>query len=227
MHKTVSARIQVLDEIINEIKSMMDMESEGLHRLLKREERASDINSQIFEMEDNIALKEDELKRMKLEQQNLKTKLRKSGRNETEHLEKELKDKQLQLDNLLRDIQAHKYCRNVLESDLSLEMQIKPSIIRFTNSVQEKCETLETELSKHRRERATMLDFIEKLRGDRQRIESEILRQIILISSLDNDIAKHRPSIIPPLTPSVESVSGKSPRPGSRFVNLLSPEGSQ
>ena len=198
MHKTISMRIQELDEIVNEIKNEMDQESEGLHKLLKREERASDISSQIFEMEDNISQREDELKRMKLQQESIRTKLRKSSQNEVQDIEKELKDNQIQFDSLARDIEAKKYCKRLLQGDLDVEMRIKPSIIRFTNNVQEKCESLETKLSKQRRERAVLLDFIERLRGDRQRIESEILRQVMLVSSLDSDIAKHRPSINPP-----------------------------
>ena len=220
MHKTISMRIQELDEIVNEIKNEMDQESEGLHKLLKREERASDISSQIFEMEDNISQREDELKRMKLQQESIRTKLRKSSQNEVQDIEKELKDNQIQFDSLARDIEAKKYCKRLLQGDLDVEMRIKPSIIRFTNNVQEKCESLETKLSKQRRERAVLLDFIERLRGDRQRIESEILRQVMLVSSLDSDIAKHRPSINPPRKPSV--ISGKTPQPDGRFVNLSS-----
>ena len=220
MHKTLTARIQELDGIIDGIQREIDNESEGLHKLVKREERASDINSKLFEMDDNIAQGEDELKNTEMELAAIKSQLHKIDKKdyqERERLETELEASKMQVDSIARDIEAKKYCKRLLEEDLQVEMQIKPSMIRFTNNVQEKCETLEMNLSKHRRERAALLDFIEKLRGERQRVESEILRQAMLISSLDHDIAKHRPSIVPPLSPSLDS-----PPPEGRFIDLSS-----
>ena len=220
MHKTLTTRIQELDGIIEDTQREIDNESEGLHKLVKREERASDINSKLFEMDDSIGQKEDELHNTEMELAAMTSQLQNTDENdygERKRLDTELERSKMQVDNIKRDIEAKKYCKRLLEGDLQVEMQIKPSMIRFTNTVQEKCETLETNLSKHRRERATSIDFIEKLRSERQRVESEILRQVMLISSLDNDIAKHRPSIVPPLSPSLDS-----PPPKDKYIELSS-----
>ena len=220
MHKTLTARIQELDGIIEDTQREIDNESEGLHKLVKREERASDINSKLFEMDDNIGQRKDKLKNVEMEVAAMTTELQKKDENnyrERKRLETKLAKSKIQVDNIKRDIEAKKYCKRLLEGDLQVEMQIKPSMIRFTNTVQEKCETLEANLLKHRRERAASVDFVEKLRSERQRVESEILRQVMLISSLDNDIAKHRPSIVPPLSPSLDS-----PPPKGRYIDLSS-----
>ena len=220
IHRALKTRTRELDGIIDDIQGEINNESTELHKLLKREERTSDINSKLFEMNDNIGQREDELTNTEMQLAVISMQLQKCQINddkERRKLESELKVYKVKEETITRDIEAKRYCRRILQEDLTVELEIKPSIIRFTNTAQENCETLEMKLSVFRKERAALLDFIEKLKTERQRVESEILRQVMLISSLNDDIAKHRPSIVPPLSPSLDS-----PPPKGRYINLSS-----
>ncbi len=195
-------------------KSELEKENVGLKTLLKREERTGKINDKLFALEEDIRHHEDDIEKTQVERENIKYEMDNNmyeNEEEIQVLQEKLKAKTLHLEQANADLVVKGYERKMLEEDLELEMEVKPSMIYFTQSSREKCDKLETEITNVSEEKAALEDFIEVLREDRQRIESEILRQAMLSTSLDKDISNHRPSISAPSIPP-PSLPSSTPR---------------
>ncbi len=229
MHRIIIRQIENVEETTKATTKELAEESETLQRLLKREERVANISSSLFEVEKHIAQQEDELGSLQKDVQSNHSRLDnlqdvKAGEL-SGHLDESLRTKDVEVNAIRKDLCLKKFFAKVLKEDLAVEMEVQPSIIRHTNHLQEKCESLEDRLSKSKWEKSALCIFLDTLREERNRVESELLREGMLMSSLETDMSKRTPSVLLPLHPAGEPLTRRQPLADTSSANRPAPLG--
>ena len=166
-------------------KHQLDLErqSNGLNVLLKREERINDLNAMKFDTEQTIVSLKADLQKSREDRDLIAQELLGVPSTSKERFE-ELKSKyhknRVSRYILFKTIEAQEYQLNLIEEDIMVETELKPSIILSTNDAQEKYERLETLVEEESTQKQVLENILGPLQKDRQMIESELLRQIML-----------------------------------------------
>ena len=82
-----------------------------------------------------------------------------------------------------KEIKLLQYEKTLLEEELAVELEVKPCMIRFTDQIQEKCETLEQTIDKKRQEKQTVESALIPVIADRNRAQAEMSRATSVTSS--------------------------------------------
>ena len=183
LHKLMNLQQKMslkLADIHNDIKkkeAQLATTSQSVDWLLKREERSEDINIQIYDTEQNIEKWQAALEQANKEKHRLATDMLDSTHfdKDTLTLQKlQYEENKLKRYILDRKLKAAHYQQSILQDDLSVEREVKPSIIRFTNDTQEKYEQLEKELDQKQRTKRMIEQALVPLQNDREMLNSQI-----------------------------------------------------
>lgn len=150
--------INQLSQIQYEIKVVEDEfehVSEELQCLLEREERANAISSENQALEIKLSGLLDKRIDAEHELDDIKALLKTVGSNQAfrEKLMQDMRAKRMRYYELESRIRILEYQRAITVEDLCVELEVKPSWIRSTNNLQDKCISLESSLEAKRLER--------------------------------------------------------------------------
>ncbi|XP_066301349.1 uncharacterized protein [Branchiostoma lanceolatum] len=154
--------------------------SEQVQMLLKREDRSNELTFQLYGVDKTISSLQRRLRELQVEKDYIRKHLRKRVERESEEYQTyRLKYIQTRLQSKVvdRELSTKQYQRTILEEDMHMELECKPSIIRFTDKEQEKCERLEQQLEKERAEKRKIEVALVPLKSERQRLKVEVDQQ--------------------------------------------------
>ncbi|XP_078572462.1 uncharacterized protein LOC144859574 [Branchiostoma floridae x Branchiostoma japonicum] len=188
--RTLQTKLEQLEEIqaalerklgyiIHDIKrkeEKLQRGSEQVQMLLKREDRSNELTFQLYGVNKTISSLHRRLRELQVEKDYVRKHLRKRLDKESEEYHSyKLKYIQTRLHSKVvdRELFAKQYQRTILEEDMHVELECKPSIIRFADKEQEKCERLEQELEKERKEKRKIEVALAPLKSERQRLKYE------------------------------------------------------
>lgn len=192
IYQEMQHRLVATKKNISEKEKLLAKESEELHNLLSLEEKSSELEMTIYDIDDKISFF----------QKNI-TKLRDERRYYTRCLIDAVKHKdtgdynkykvmyernRLQRYAAERHLTTLKYQRNVIQTERGIGLALLPSIIRFTNTVQENCEKLEAELEKDREHQYTLSYALIPLQQDRDNMSARFQRDLISMSSRSSSL---------------------------------------
>lgn len=133
----------------------LELESEELHTLLEREERSNKINGENHTLEIKMNGYRDKLTEVRLQMKDTQELIDTTGNNSgfRNQLLNDLNAQRRQVVELEMKMKVLRYQMDIVVEDLCVELEIKPSLIRLTNSVQDKCMKLESSLEVKRLEK--------------------------------------------------------------------------
>ena len=183
--RKLSRKLTDLGFAIRKHELELERESNGLQVLLKREERCNDLNALLYDVDQATITIKDNLARARDERDSIARDLLTVPASDKvlfQELKKRYEQNRLNRFILSKELQSKEYQRTLVKEDHVLEMDFKPSVIRFTDHAQETCERIETILDKERGQKYILENVLGPLQQDRQRIEGELLRQIMIDS---------------------------------------------
>ena len=169
------------DEIKLEEKAL-EAESSDLELLAEREERANEIMSKTKRIDFHIEQLQSKIYQLNIDNNRVKHAI-KSDVSNRQALNKQLYNNELEVLKLGKDIKLLQYEKTLLEEELAVELEVKPCMIRFTDQIQEKCETLEQTIDKKRQEKQTVESALIPVIADRNRAQAEMSRATSVTSS--------------------------------------------
>ncbi len=198
LNRKVTERLmQVRNTIETQDRELRENEDD-VQLLLRREERCNDLNSHLYEIEDSYSKDRQELVKAKCQRDDIARELKfaiKGSRYETELIEQH-DENQSTIEQLVMNLKLQAFRKSIIEQDIDVETEVKPSMIIFTNDVQEKCEKLELLLARRRGEVQKLEEILNSIQNDRQKVESEILKQTMLRNRRESVILTDFPDII-------------------------------
>lgn len=140
-----------LDNLNLEIKKTSDelsIESDELQDLLVREDRSDIISSKCQTLETKVGKLNDKISQNARQISDIKELVHTAVGNKQfmGQLTGDLKKKERLQDEMMQNVKILTYEQHLVTEDLCVELEIKPSLIRITNSLQDKCEELESSL---------------------------------------------------------------------------------
>ena len=158
-------KVSELDSQIKGMQSELDSQSDLFQKLLQREERSNELNAKLYEADALLAS-------LRKKQEGLLQKLAiQSTMN---------KNRELESIRLSHEIQVSEYKVQLLRKDLEVEMEIKPTFVHFTNSVQENCQTLESLISSKQHTRNQLNQLLAPVTKSGQRVQRDIIRKSVI-----------------------------------------------
>ncbi|KAF6023793.1 hypothetical protein EB796_017895 [Bugula neritina] len=144
----LSDRLTNVNGEIGKIEKELDSESGELQNLLEREDRSVLIADRAKSLEQKLNKLHERVLQTYHQITDIRDLVKTAGGNDkfTTKLMADLKKKQKLHDEMSGKLKVAKYEKKLVEEDLSLELEIKPNLIRLTNGLQEKCEQLEVAL---------------------------------------------------------------------------------
>ena len=180
IHQRITQRLASVKTTIMVHEDELQRETDELQRLLKLEERSTDLNTQLYNSEQDISALKTAYENARAERDVLTKELFecvRTGAKSFDTLKVRYEQNRLTRHMLQRKLASTKYQRAVLNGDMQVEMDLRPTIIRFTNHVQDKCERLEQQLEQEREDRKLLENALLPLQEDRHSIEREMLQQ--------------------------------------------------
>ena len=166
----VSGRLDGLRRDIENEEGQLERATSDLETLIGREERCSAIMSAEYAATVRAQELQGQLQTAREELQAL-LEAREAADPGAVHA------KQVEIIQLEKELALHSFSRAVLTEDLSVELEIKPSIIRFANQLQDNCERLEETLDNKRTERLRLESALVPITEDSRRAQDLISRQ--------------------------------------------------
>lgn len=180
LERVKSVLTERLTGLSNEIKTgerELEHESNDLEMLTEREERANEIMSKTHEIDMRLQRIQAEINQLGIECGELQ---RRHAAATDVAIEQEIKQEkqrlELRIHKLRQQIDLHLYERDLLNQDLTLELEVKPCLIRFTDHIQEKCESLEQTIDEKRSEKHRVESALIPVIADTKRTQAEISR---------------------------------------------------
>lgn len=165
VHHDKQILIRELSRLTNDIDSdekELEMESEELHSLLEREERSNRIKGENHSLEVKMNDLQDKLSEVKLQMTDTKELIQTASNNSKfrAQLQHDLAAQKKQAAELELKMKVLRYQMDIVIEDLCVELEIKPSIIRLTNCVQDHCMKLENSLELKMREKERIVQAL-------------------------------------------------------------------
>lgn len=179
----LSTRLTMLSKNIQNHERELEKESNELHRLLKREERSSDLQMSLQNYEENLKSLETQLEKLNKEKKELISKLEETQksmkRSEMRKLKTLYQKNRLQRFAIERQIGNIKFHIDLYERDLDVEMDVKKSMVLFTNDVQDHCEELEKLLERQKKEKRTIQAALIPIAKDKKMLSEQISEESV------------------------------------------------
>ncbi|XP_013399290.1 uncharacterized protein LOC106165580 [Lingula anatina] len=212
----VSDKLADLEKSIGGQESILLHQIDELQSLLQREERSSELNIQIYQTEQSIDTLKSQLEKAQNEREQLVKQLTEAKQTKAEDyktIRLQYEQNRLQRFLLRRNMKVEKYRKSVLRSDMHVELAVRPSMIRFTDHVQETCEELEQKIDKSKKEKRKLEHAMIPLQEDQHKVQEKLWRQQ----------ESRRPSVSDPATSNNnlrEHLKETSRRPASSASNM-------
>lgn len=193
LERVRSVLTEKLSGLSTEIKSeerQLEVESTDLEMLADREERANDILSKTHQLESYIKQLHTNIYKLSFQTEELQVKRRSSDLSAKTQIDRQTHKNEAAIFKLSQEIKMKMYEKDLLEEDLAIELEVKPCLIRFTDQIQEKCESLEQEIDKKRNEKQRVESALVPVIADSKRTQAQISRTTSASSTPQNTIVK-------------------------------------
>ncbi|KAL5007720.1 hypothetical protein ScPMuIL_016526 [Solemya velum] len=171
LEKQLNHKVSILSHDIQRHEETLETEANSLMELLRREDRADDLSVNLFNIQGKLGKIRENLESLKNANHSLTTNLLDAVKAKDEGNIRRLKTLQeqnkLQRYALERHAATLEYHKTLLETDMQLELEVKPNLILLTNDVQDKCEELEKVLEKKRKEKRTIQAALLPIKEDK------------------------------------------------------------
>ena len=178
IHRSISSKLSEVADVILKQEEELQRKNEELHRLLLKEERPKELAISVCQIDDNISMINTAIKDTQSSKNTLEHRILKMGQQSGhafERLRLDYEENILTLYALQKQLAMYEYHKGVLEGDLEVELEVRPSIVRFTNDVQERCEMLESTIEEKRLEKFHLENALLPLVKDRRRMQTRML----------------------------------------------------
>ncbi|KAJ8313551.1 hypothetical protein KUTeg_008112 [Tegillarca granosa] len=179
----LSTRLSMLSKNIQNHERELEKESNELQKLLKREERSNNLQMSLQTYEENLKSLESELEKLNKEKKELISKLEEAQksmkRSEMRKLKTQYQKNRLQRYAIERQIGNVKFHIDLFERDLCVEMDVKKSMVHFTNDVQDHCEELEKLLERQKKEKRTIQAALIPIAKDKKMLSEQISEESV------------------------------------------------
>lgn len=171
----LTERLTGLSDEIRSEERELEYESSDLEMLADREERANEIMSKTHQIDTKLQQIQTEIHSLTLQCDELEIKQAEAVNSATQQNVRQDKQRlELKIQKLHQEIDLNLYQRDLLKEDLAIELEVKPCMIRYTDHVQEKCETLEQTIDKKRSEKHRVESALIPVIADTKRTQAEI-----------------------------------------------------
>ncbi|XP_070565418.1 golgin subfamily A member 6-like protein 26 [Ptychodera flava] len=136
-----------------------NLKSDELQMLLQREDRSNELNVKMTFIQADIDSLSDKLRDAYKTKDDIISELRNLKQAKKEHTEEyrdctdKYDDNERHIKNLESRVQLEEYKYRLVEEDMFVELEVKPSIVRYTNQVEDQCERLEQYLKEEKEQR--------------------------------------------------------------------------
>ncbi|XP_064648339.1 uncharacterized protein LOC135500667 isoform X2 [Lineus longissimus] len=171
------------DDLLKKIKGQegkLSKETADLDGMLKREDRWDILKVRFDEAEEKIHHLQADLRHMAEEKESLAKALVASARKDTndfDNLKVEYEENQARFQRVEQQLSVQLYKRSIIESDLEVEMAVKPSLLRHTDHVQDMCEVIEKELELAKTERQALENLLAQLKDEEIRLQERVAQR--------------------------------------------------
>ncbi|PVD29798.1 hypothetical protein C0Q70_09055 [Pomacea canaliculata] len=155
LENVLTLHLTSLDRNISSHERELKKHTEDLHRLLQREERCEDLSLSLYNIDNEIRTTKKEVEQLRQQRDRIAARIVKVTKRgdvslggEYKRLKLEFERNKLQRFLLERKLATLTYHRQVAEEDKHVEVNVRPSIVRHTNHVQDTCERLEQTLGR-------------------------------------------------------------------------------
>lgn len=141
-------RLAQLNNEIQRTSKELSVESDDLQELLDREERSEIISTKCQSLETKVMTLKEKISQNSRQISDIKELVNTAGGNKQfmGQLTTDLKKKERLQSEMTQKAKLLEFECSLTTEDLCLELEIKPSLIRITNNLQDRCEELETAL---------------------------------------------------------------------------------
>lgn len=178
---------RILDERVsemgNQIKVMekeLEQQSDLLQKFLQREERSNELNGKLYETDQVLIALKKQLEQIVWDRNVAAKNIAQSGRKKDATQVQKHRELCLKEVIIKHQIKATEYKAELLRKDLSLEMEVKPIFVRFTNNIQDQCQTLEAAISSKQLLRSQLLSLLTPITSSSQRVQRDIIRKSVI-----------------------------------------------
>lgn len=183
-----------LRSLSNDIKSKeleLDVQTNTLNKLLEREERSTNLNYKLFDLERQKLSLIEQSNNLINERKELAEKLtsaaQKNDKDSYRRLRPLYNRNKLQRFALERQLNTLNYHAYLAENDMRIELEVKPSVINSTNDVQDKCEELEERIEKARKEQKVIQTALLPILEDKRYVEQQVeIKELISLAGCDS-----------------------------------------
>lgn len=194
LENTLTQRLQSLDGNILQHEHQLERNTDDLHRLMKREERTDGLTFALYDIEAKAESLEGQLKQLRRLRDAITSRVKlvaQTGRvQEYRRLKMDFEKNKLQRYLLERLLATLNYQRQLSEQDRKVELEMRPSLIRHTNHVQDTCERLEQTIREQKRERDNIRCALIPIQEDRQTLSDKVSR--MSANNVANSADSHR-----------------------------------
>jgi hypothetical protein len=175
----LSKRSQDMLKKIETQEAKLAKETADLDGMLKREDRWDILKMRLDEVDDKILHLKADLRHMAEEKEKLAKSLVASARKDTdefENLKVEFEENRVRFQLVQQRLNVQLYKRSIIETDLEVELEVKPSLLRHTDHVQDRCEVIEKELEVAKTDRQALDNLLAPLKEEEIRLQQRVSR---------------------------------------------------
>nr|XP_022303052.1 uncharacterized protein LOC111110743 isoform X2 [Crassostrea virginica] len=207
----LSRRLKMLSVDIQKHERKLEKETNELQKLLKREERTSELEMTLHGYENRERDLKEYVQKLENEKQELTTKLnnaiKEKKTSEYKSLQTMLERNKLQLFAMERQMGTLNFHKSIVNNDMQVELEVKANIIHFTNDVQDQCEELEKMLDTERKEKRTIQAALIPIAQDTEDIRERLREKAFPLEEDEGIVAQYiGSSRIPVSTLSVREI---------------------
>ncbi|KAK3102722.1 hypothetical protein FSP39_013439 [Pinctada imbricata] len=195
LEEQLTKRMNVLTREIQDHERNLGKETNQLQELLKREERVNELELSLHVYEESREKLAAHQKELEKEKKDINDKIQESIKGkktmEFKTLQTMYERNKLQRYAVERQLATLQFHKNVAQTDMQIEMEVKANIIHFTNDVQDHCEELEKQLERERKEKRTIQAALIPISKDREIITDRLREREYPLSTGDEIIAEY------------------------------------
>lgn len=176
----LTTRLRSLDGEIVQHEQQLETKTGELHRLMEREGRSDGLGFALYDIDAKSAALKTQLEKLRAQRDAITARVaqvtRKGRAHEYRAIRLDFEKNKLQRYLLERQLATLDYQRHLSDQDRQVELQVRPSLIRHTNHVQDTCERLEETIRDERRERDNIRSALLPIQEDRQTLRDKLSR---------------------------------------------------
>ncbi|KAL8600512.1 hypothetical protein ACOMHN_005006 [Nucella lapillus] len=180
LENNLNRRLRSLNGDIVQREQQLERQTGELHRLMSREERSEALHFTLYDLEAKSKTLKQQLDKLRKQREAISTKILNVTHKGQAHMYRAIKmefeKNKLQRYLIERQLATINYQRQLSEQDRNVELQVRPSLIRYTNHVQDTCERLEQTIHQQKQDRDNIRCALLPIQEDRQMLRDKLSR---------------------------------------------------